>query len=147
MPTPVAGCRLKWITSPPTASGDSALIRQVLVNLIAKAVKFTRKREVALIEIGGKTGDSEIIYFVRDNGTGFDMRYYDKLFGVFQRLHNQDEYEGSGAGLAIVKRIVSRHGGRVWAEGEADQGATFYFALPQSIIQGSPVKGEIDHER
>jgi light-regulated signal transduction histidine kinase (bacteriophytochrome) len=114
----------------PVAFGDGTLIRQVFVNLLSNAVKFTRKREAAVIEIGAKTADSEIVYSVRDNGTGFDMDYYDKLFGVFQRLHTQEEYEGSGAGLAIVKRIVTRHGGRVWAEGKVDQGAAFFFSLP-----------------
>jgi light-regulated signal transduction histidine kinase (bacteriophytochrome) len=121
---------LKTDALPSRASGDGALVRQVLVNLLSNAIKFTRMRETALIEIGARAEDSEIVYFVRDNGTGFDMAYYDKLFGVFQRLHRQDEYEGSGAGLAIVKRIINRHGGRVWAEIAVDQGATFYFTLP-----------------
>jgi len=114
----------------PTAFGDTTLMRQVLANLLSNAVKFTRKKEVALIEIGGKIVESETVYFVRDNGAGFDMGYYEKLFGVFQRLHSPEEYEGNGAGLAIVSRIVQRHGGRVWAEGETDKGAIFHFSLP-----------------
>jgi len=116
----------------PAAFGDTALIRQVLINLLSNAVKFTRKKETALIEIGGQITDSEIVYYVRDNGAGFDMNYIDKLFGVFQRLHTQEEYEGTGAGLAIVQRIILRHNGRVWAEGAVDRGATFYFTLPKN---------------
>jgi light-regulated signal transduction histidine kinase (bacteriophytochrome) len=114
----------------PIAFADLGLTKQVLINLLTNAIKFTQKREEALIEIGSGTEDFETIYFIRDNGAGFDMKYYDQLFGVFKRLHRQDEYEGTGAGLAIVKRIITRHGGRVWAEGEVDEGATFYFTLP-----------------
>ena len=113
----------------PAAFGDAALITQVLANLLSNAVKFTRKREDALIEVDGKTEGSEAVYFVRDNGVGFDMQYSNKLFNVFQRLHGADEFEGTGAGLAIVKRIIQRHGGRIWGEGEVDKGATFYFSI------------------
>ena len=115
----------------PGARGDHALLRQVWVNLISNAVKFSSKAQAPRIEIGGYPEDSAVVYYVRDNGAGFDMKYYDKLFGVFQRLHRSDEYPGTGVGLAIVQRVVSRHGGRVWAEGAVNEGATFYFTLPR----------------
>ncbi len=114
----------------PPAQGDSSMLHQVLTNLIENAVKFTKNKDRAIIDISGRTGDNENVYCIRDNGAGFDMRYSDRLFGVFQRLHGADEFEGAGIGLAIIKRIVSRHRGRVWAEGKPDEGATFYFALP-----------------
>jgi signal transduction histidine kinase len=120
----------------PAACGDAALIRQVWVNLLSNAVKFSAKREQPRVEVGASVNGKELIYRVRDNGAGFDMQYYDKLFGVFQRLHSEEEFPGTGVGLAIVQRVVSRHGGRVWAEGEIGKGATFYFSLPTGTHDG-----------
>jgi light-regulated signal transduction histidine kinase (bacteriophytochrome) len=115
----------------PLTEADPVLLEQVFINLLSNAVKYSKKRELTRIEVGAKTPDAggETIFYVKDNGVGFDMRYVGKLFGVFQRLHQADQYEGTGVGLAIVQRIVQRHGGRVWAEGEPDRGATFYFTL------------------
>lgn len=115
----------------PPARGDRWMLQQVVVNLISNAVKFTSKRPEPQVEIGAKEGDSVNTYYVRDNGAGFDMKYGDKLFRVFHRLHEDHEFTGSGAGLAIVKRIIQRHGGKIWAEGELGCGATFYFTLPK----------------
>jgi PAS domain S-box-containing protein len=114
----------------PVAYGDKRLITQVFHNLLANAIKFTRKQPSASIEVGYQPGPSEDVYFVRDNGVGFDMDHAQKLFGTFQRLHAANEFEGSGIGLATVQRIIDRHGGRVWAEAKPNQGATFYFSLP-----------------
>lgn len=111
--------------------GDKSMIQQVLINLIANAIKFTRSRQEAVIEFGSESKPRSTIYCVKDNGVGFDMRYVDKLFGVFQRLHSVTEFEGTGVGLALVARIIMRHGGRVWAQGKLDEGAAFYFELPK----------------
>ena len=116
----------------PRAEGDANLIHQVLSNLVCNALKYSRPRRPARIEIGAKDGAGELTVFVKDNGVGFDMRYAHKLFGVFQRLHRANEFEGTGIGLANVRRIVHRHGGRTWAEAAVDRGATFYFTLPHS---------------
>jgi signal transduction histidine kinase len=115
----------------PDCYGDRALLEQVLVNLLSNAFKFTAGRDVARVEVGVLRQGEATVYYVRDNGVGFDMRYADKLFGVFQRLHSREEFEGTGIGLSIVQRIMARHGGRVWADSRPGEGATFYFSLPQ----------------
>ena len=116
----------------PPSLGEAPLIRQVWTNLLSNAVKFTAARESPSIEVRGAVVESESMYSVHDNGAGFDMEHSGDLFGLFQRLHSREEFEGTGVGLSIVKRIVERHGGRVWAEGKVDEGATFYFTLPKS---------------
>ncbi len=129
----INGRQVVWVIHPlPTVRADSILMRIVLVNLISNAVKFTGRRAEAKIEIGRAPGqDHETVLFVRDNGAGFDPKHAAKLFGVFQRLHSVEEFEGTGIGLADVQRIISRHGGRVWAEGDVGAGATFYFTIPE----------------
>ncbi len=125
------GRQVTWHVAPlPEVEADPALLRSAVKNLLANAVKYTRRKEDALIEVGAASEAGEAHVWVKDNGVGFDMRYADKLFGVFQRLHPEDDFEGTGIGLAHVRRIVSRHGGRVWAEGRPDEGATFHFTLP-----------------
>jgi PAS domain S-box-containing protein len=124
------GRAVTWkIAELPAAECDPVLIKQVFQNLIANALKFTRTREKAIIEIGSREKDGQLVISVRDNGVGFDMKYSDKLFGVFQRLHRAEDFEGTGIGLATVHRIIHKHGGRIWAEAELDRGATFYFTL------------------
>jgi PAS domain S-box-containing protein len=121
------------IGSLPPAEGDPVLLYQVLVNLVSNAIKYSGKKHTPEIEIGASENGEESIYFVKDNGIGFNMDYAHKLFGVFQRLHGNDEFEGTGVGLAIVQRIIVKHGGRVWAEGHPEKGATFFFSLPRPI--------------
>jgi len=131
------GRKIEWrIAQLPFANCDAALMRQVFENLIANAIKFTRPRQPAVIEIGQKTIAEESVFFVCDNGVDFNMKYTDKLFGVFQRLHRAEDFEGTGVGLATVQRIIHKHGGRIWAEAELDKGATFYFTLgPDSRVE------------
>ena len=118
----------------PDISGDATVMRQVWCNLIGNALKYSAKRPQPRIRISGRIEDREVIYQVEDNGAGFDMRYVDKLFGVFQRLHRTEEFSGTGVGLAIVQRIIARHGGRIWAQGTPDVGACFQFALPLTAV-------------
>jgi DNA-binding response OmpR family regulator len=131
----LATCRERKIRasvgSLPCYFGDQALLRQVLTNLIGNSFKYTRSRDHAQIEVEGRAETDENLYLVRDNGVGFEMDYAHKLFGIFQRLHSSDEFEGTGVGLSLVQRVIQRHGGRVWAEAKPNQGATFYFALPK----------------
>jgi signal transduction histidine kinase len=138
---PEAGDRaIHWkVAALPEVEADSGLLRQVFSNLLSNAIKFTRRAPRPVIEVGSREEKGGIIIFVRDNGAGFDPCFADKLFGVFQRLHRQDEFEGTGIGLATVQRIVHKHGGRVWAESQVGQGATFYFSLPMKAKNGQHI--------
>ena len=128
------GRQIEWkIGDLPFVDCDPGLMKQVFQNLLSNAVKFTRPRSLALIEVGQKDQDGSWVIFVRDNGVGFNMKYADKLFGVFQRLHRAEDFEGTGVGLATVQRIIQKHGGRIWVEAELDKGATFYFNLGVSV--------------
>jgi light-regulated signal transduction histidine kinase (bacteriophytochrome) len=125
-----AGRKLEWRIEPlPAVECDPGLMKQVFANLLSNAVKYTRPRAVAVIEVGCRKANGDTAVFVRDNGVGFNMKYADKLFGVFQRFHRAEEFEGTGVGLATVDRIVRKHGGHIWAEAVVDQGATFYFTV------------------
>lgn len=123
----------------PKAQGEAALIKQVWVNLLSNSIKYSSKSADPVVEVSGYTDGDDQVYRVKDNGAGFDMRYYERLFGIFQRLHAAEEFPGTGVGLAIVERVVSRHGGRVWAESKVNEGACFYFSLPNARPRGAPL--------
>jgi light-regulated signal transduction histidine kinase (bacteriophytochrome) len=140
------GRQIDWRIAPlPSVQCDPGLMKQVFANLLSNAVKYTRNREKAVVEVGQVMSDGAPAVFIRDNGAGFDQRYAHKLFGVFQRLHHADEFEGTGVGLATVQRIVHKHGGRIWAEAEVDKGATFFFALVADS-QVQPVQQDLPSE-
>src|SRR5258708_8909635 len=132
--------KIDWrVGSLPSVNCDPGLIQQVFANLLSNAVKYTRRRERAVIEVDQSTIEGQLVLFVRDNGAGFDPKYSDKLFGTFQRLHSDQEFEGTGLGLATVRRIVRKHGGRVWAEADTNKGATFYFTLGEAAVMNGAV--------
>jgi two-component system, sensor histidine kinase and response regulator len=134
---------ISFIMNPlPEAWGDTGLMRQVWINLLSNAAKFSSKIDQIILEVGSRVADGENVYWVKDNGVGFDMQYAHKLFGVFQRLHGSNEFEGTGVGLALVQRIIRRHGGRVWAEGEVGKGAIFYFTLPEKLNESQEARYE-----
>jgi light-regulated signal transduction histidine kinase (bacteriophytochrome) len=139
--TDIEDRNVEWkIGELPYVECDTALMQQVFQNLLSNALKFTRPRSHAVIEIGQQQQDGKAVIYVRDNGVGFSMKYSDKLFGVFQRLHRAEDFEGTGVGLATVQRIVQKHGGIVWARAELDKGATFYFTLDSDAVASSPEK-------
>ena len=118
------------VASLPKVFADISMLKVVLTNLISNALKFTGTKEKSIIEFNSYNADDNLVYYIKDNGVGFDMKYADKIFGVFQRLHKQDEFEGTGVGLALVQRIISKHGGQVWVESKINEGSIFYFSLP-----------------
>lgn len=146
------GRQIEWkVGDLPAVECDPGLMKQVFQNLLLNAVKFTRSRSQAFIEVGQVAGQKDeagrSVVFVRDNGVGFNIKYADKLFGVFQRLHRQEDFEGTGVGLATVQRIIQKHGGRIWAEAELDNGATFYFTLAHSEKAESKTKAAVAGEK
>jgi signal transduction histidine kinase len=139
--------KIDWrVGSLPSVNCDPGLIQQVFANLLSNAVKYTRRRERAVIEIDQSTINGQLVLFVRDNGAGFDSKYSDKLFGAFQRLHTEQEFEGTGVGLATVQRIVRKHGGRIWADAETNKGATFYFSLSEAAAMSGAVNRHVSRK-